>query len=824
MSAADTPNIITAERVDSGTQSGMLRAMIRLLIAVGFGIIIILFILPFALLFRTENLGLPPGTDWVVRLGMWRAFLPESALLACGALVAIVALFYTLRKLEPVLDANALAQTQFLDTLDTRYVDIAIAFSAALSLFLELAMIRWQSSVLEFLAFYKNFSLLACFAGLGLGYALAARNRIPLMIVIPLLAGQFCFIMFTRMVPGFFNVIPFREQLSMGVQQGALPQAIILFLLLSIIFLLTALTFLPIGQLCGRLMDRRKNLRAYGLNLLGSLFGVLLMLAASFLWTPPLVWFALCFLGILLFHLRQASSLIVGIVFSLISTIVLAWWPIDPLWNRVYSPYQLLEIGTDSNTGLTLIRAAGQFYQRVYDFSGHNSYDVREYNIRDYYDIPFKAHPTLADVAVVGSGTGNDVAAALRAGAERVDAVEIDPAILLVGEQSHPEKPYDNPRVHAINNDARSFLRGTANKYDLIVYGLLDSHTLLSHGSSVRLDSFVYTVEGLREARNRLKPDGMISLSFIVLSESLGRKIYLMLQEVFDGRSPVSVSTNSYLSASGGTGVTFLISNDPNWALPAGMSADIIDLTAKYANSSLQASVSTDDWPFFYMPQRVYPVSYLIMISQILVLSLLLVGNFFAESPRFSHLSFFFLGVGFMLVETKGITEMGLTFGNTWQVIGIVIAGILTMAFVGNCLVQWLNIKRPLIPYLFLLAALALGWSVAGSGGLPSTFLGRLETVVVLSLPLLFSGIVFSTLLSARGHISGIMAMNLLGAMLGGLLEYNSMYFGFRALYLMAMACYVLAFVSELAFRNKDSERPATIPAGVIVREVAPRH
>jgi spermidine synthase len=816
MSISETSNnLLVPESVEAGTQSGMLRAMTRLLMLVGFGIIIIVFILPFALLFKSENLGLPPGSDWIVRLGVWRAFLPQSVLLACGALISIVAFFYAIRKLEPVLDANAAAQAQFLDTLDPRHIDVAILFSAALSLFLELAMIRWQSSVLEFLAFYKNFSLLACFAGLGLGYALAGRNRIPLIIVIPLLAGQFCFIMFTRIVPGFFNIIPFREQLSMGVQQGAWPQAVILFLLLSIIFLLTALTFLPIGQLCGRLMDRRKNLRAYGLNLLGSLFGVVLMLAASFLWTPPLVWFALCFLGILLFHLRRPSSLIIGMVFALVSTIVLSWWPIDPLWNRVYSPYQLLEVGTDRNSGLTLIRAAGQFYQRIYDFSGDNP-SATFSDIRDYYDLPFRAHPTLTDVAVVGSGTGNDVAAALRAGAEKVDAVEIDPAILMVGQQSHPEKPYDNPRAHAINNDARTFLRGTANKYDLIVYGLLDSHTLLSHGSSVRLDSFVYTVEGLREARNRLKPDGMISLSFIVLSEALGHKIYLMLQEVFDGRSPVAVSTPSYLSASGGTGVTFLISNDPNWVPPAKMGADIVDLTAKYADPSMQADVSTDDWPFFYMPQRVYPVSYLIMIAQILVLSLLLVGNFFGESPRFSHLSFFFLGVGFMLVETKGITEMGLTFGNTWQVIGIVIAGILTMAFVGNTLVQWLNIKRPLIPYLFLLAALALGWLVARSGGFASTPLGRLETAVVLSIPLLFSGIVFSTLLSSSGHISGIMAMNLLGAMLGGLLEYNSMYFGFRALYLMAMACYVLAFVSELAFWKKDVEEPIpAVPATV---------
>jgi hypothetical protein len=272
-----------------------------------------------------------------------------------------------------------------------------------------------------------------------------------------------------------------------------------------------------------------------------------------------------------------------------------------------------------------------------------------------------------------------------------------------------------------------------------------------------------------------------------------------MLQEVFDGRNPLCI-------VSGVGNTTFLISNDPNWEPPAKLTnADIKNVTAAYANSLMPASVSTDDWPFFYMPQRVYPVSYLIMICLILVLSFVLVGNFVAEAPRFSHLSFFFLGVGFMLVETKGITELGLTFGNTWQVIGIVFAGILIMAFAGNCLVQWLNIKRPLMSYVFLLAALAVGWLAARSGGFVSTPIGRLETAALLSLPLLFSGIVFSTLLSARGGISGIMAMNLLGAIVGGLLEYNSMYLGFQALYLIAMGSYVLAFVSEWIFTNKDT-------------------
>jgi hypothetical protein len=167
-----------------------------------------------------------------------------------------------------------------------------------------------------------------------------------------------------------------------------------------------------------------------------------------------------------------------------------------------------------------------------------------------------------------------------------------------------------------------------------------------------------------------------------------------------------------------------------------------------------------------------------------------------------------------MLVETKGITEMGLTFGNTWQVIGIVIAGILLMSFLGNCFVSWLQIKRSFIPYLCLWSTLALGWFVARSGGFGSTPLGRIETAIVLTCPLLFSGIVFSTLLSSSGPVSSMMAMNLLGAICGGLLEYNAMYFGFRWLYGVAMACYVLAFVCDLFFGFRPTEKSLSLCSG----------
>jgi hypothetical protein len=344
-------------------------------------------------------------------------------------------------------------------------------------------------------------------------------------------------------------------------------------------------------------------------------------------------------------------------------------------------------------------------------------------------------------------------------------------------------------------NDARSFLRNSSQAYDLIVFGLLDSHTLLSQASSVRLDSFVYTVQAMREARARLKPHGMISLTFSLLNDPLGRKIYLMLQEAFDGRPPLCIQVGY------DEGVMFLQTADGQVELPPGYSAGrmLLDKTATYANPALRADVATDDWPFFYMPVRIYPVSYLVMVTLVLALSLLLFWNFLPERPVTRNVPFGLLGAGFMLVETKGITELGLTFGNSWQVIGVVIAGILVMAFLANWVVKRFAISGPLMWYGLLFASLGVGWWVARSGGFSSTVGGRIGTAVLLTSPLFFSGVVFSTLLKTRGEISGVMSANLFGAMCGGLLEYNSMYFGFRFLYLMAAGLYLVAFIWELA-------------------------
>jgi SAM-dependent methyltransferase len=725
------------------------------------------------------------------------------------ALVTVLAGFVLLRRAlrasYGAMERVAVVQAAELDALSPRWLMPAIAASAALSLVLELAVIRWQGSVFEFYAFYKNVGILSCFLGLGLGYALASQRAIPLFAVAPILGWQL--LLLTAMRYGLERpqlesllVNPFRENLTMGIQNATtLAHFVAVYYFLIVVFVLTALAFLPIGQLCGRLMLRREKLSAYGMNLLGSFAGVVLMLLMSNQWAPPAAWFAACFLFLLVFQTFDRRSLACSAGTAIVAMAVLAW-PVSIGWERIFSPYQLIERGIGPSGTMT-IRAAGHFYQGIYDLSAGNRgrsavLDV----VARYYELPYVLHSPPGQVAIVGAGTGNDVAAALRSGAVRVDAVEIDPAIVKLGEIFHPEKPYQDRRVRPIVDDARSFLRNSTESYDLIVYGLLDSHSILSQASSVRLDSFVYTVEGLREARARLKPGGILSLSFLVLTPELGRKIFLMLQEAFDGRPPLCVDLGFAGAA------IFFQGRDGEVTASAHLLDErgFRDATSRYADDKIAADVSTDDWPFFYMPRRVFPMSYVILLGVLMAVSYALVKRLLRAGQSTSQPAFFFLGAGFMLVETKAITELGLTFGNTWTVIGAVICGVLVMAFIANWVTQALSIEGRIWPYGLLLASLAVGFVVSRSGGFPAMPWGRLATLTLLTCPILFSGLAFSSLLRKAQDLSGAMGQNVLGAMFGGVLEYHSMYFGFSALYLVAILLYVAAFFASLrpAHRN----------------------
>ncbi len=730
-----------------------------------------------------------------------------------------------------IADAEFEAEVRWLDGLPPARTLLVIVAAAALSLMLELAVIRWQGTVFEFFAFYRNFGLLACFAGLGCGYALAGKSRLPLFLCVPLIALQqlaFSALRYGAPEPWLRSLVamPVGEQSNVGMSSDiSMAEYVAIYYFLTVALSLTMVAFVPVGQLCGRLMDKTNTLSAYGANLLGSLIGILLMMGLSALRTPPAVWFGLSFAGIVLFTAHNRRALVCGMSALLFGVTVLCW-PVTFGFERVYSPYQLLERGPGFN-GWSELRAAGLYYQRALDLSPASAarWPLLQLSA-NYYNLPYSMKGSNAgDVVVFGSGMGNDLAAALRNGAQHVDAIEIDPCILAFGKAYHPEKPYDDPRVTCVNDDARAYLRRSKKQYDMVVFGLLDSHTISSHASSVRIDSYVYTLQSFKEARSHLKDGGVLSLSFSMPSPRMIKKVYKMMTEAFDGHPPIMLNGRYDLSFTFVQNKEGTLTTVPQALFDKGF-RNFADELAKVQG---HVDVATDDWPFFYMPVRTWPLSYLPMVALLVGLTVLLYRTLSPDSAatalqtrteeKWWHLlDFFFMGASFMLVEAKAITELSLNFGSTWVVTGVVLTAIMLMAFCANVIVSKIKITQPTVPYMLLLGTLLAGYFVALGGGFQATFEGKLASIAILTVPIAFSGIVFSTLIVRAKSIQSAMAANLIGAMLGGFLEYGAMYLGYGALYLVAVALYGAAFVvSFLKFRN-PAQHIALEPATVVER------
>jgi hypothetical protein len=158
-----------------------------------------------------------------------------------------------------------------------------------------------------------------------------------------------------------------------------------------------------------------------------------------------------------------------------------------------------------------------------------------------------------------------------------------------------------------------------------------------------------------------------------------------------------------------------------------------------------------------------------------------------------------------MLVETKAITELGLNLGGTWFVIAAAIMLVLVMAFLANLIVTRTTLRLIGPAYVGLFASLLVGYVLATSHGqwvFGPPLMQLATSCVVLTVPLFFAGIIFSSLIGeARINISTAFAYNLIGALFGGVMEYNSMYFGFAFLYLLALGFYSLAW----AFSRKST-------------------
>ena len=159
------------------------------------------------------------------------------------------------------------------------------------------------------------------------------------------------------------------------------------------------------------------------------------------------------------------------------------------------------------------------------------------------------------------------------------------------------------------------------------------------------------------------------------------------------------------------------------------------------------------------------------------------------------YVDLFFMGAAFLLLETKSLVQFALLFGTTWFVNALVFAGVLVAVLAAVEVSRRVVIKQPAWLYLALLAALAVAWSVPSDAllGLPAAARFGAATALAFA-PIFVANLVFAQRFRDAEDSAVAFGANLLGAMVGGVLEYTSLVLGYRWLLVLVAVLYGLAF------------------------------
>ena len=576
-------------------------------------------------------------------------------------------------------------------------------------------------------------------------------------------------------------------------------------------------TFVPLGRLLGRLMDDHpKTIVAYscsdGWNVAGSLLGIWAFVLLSALYQPPLTWFVVLvglylILRTTLGQWRRLEIALLPLVILLFSWNSWSSQSIATLW----SPYQKLSLrkAPELEIGDYIIYVNNVPYQTIIGLGssalapGETDQGVGQEAEFGQYDLPLLLHPRPESVLIVGAGAGNDAAGALRQGAKQITAVEIDLEIYELGKTYHPDLPYSTPEVEMVIDDARSYFTNSKDSFDVIAFGLLDSHTTTSL-MNARLDHYVYTEESFRQARSLLKSDGIMTVSFVPQKPYIADRLARVLFDVFETKPLILWLERS---RHGWGGLMLVAGNmetvEHQLEAHPGVAEAIRQSRAEDALGITYATApATDDWPYIYLRSRGIPALFFLIGGLLLLL--------FARSVRHweatemfhrwdrEHWHFFFLGAAFLLLEVTNISRSAVVLGNTWLVNAVIVSGVLTMILLANALAST-SLRLPIRPFYacLLLSCGGLFWvNLNTFGSLPY----GLRSVVVgafASLPMFFSGIVFIHAFAQTARKDTALGANLLGALAGALLQSIRFMTGIKSLLILVFVLYGLASLTR---------------------------
>ncbi|MBX3074498.1 hypothetical protein KF913_11255 [Candidatus Obscuribacterales bacterium] len=702
-----------------------------------------------------------------------------------------------------------------------------------LLLFAEILCIRWLGCELAVVRIFPNLIVMVALVSTSTGMiaAVTRPGQKSKLDNIFILAIAISVLLTCAIFAKQLGLVDLSVRFEDGTSASIVQAVCVILLLISCIFLI----FRRLGVLLAIEFDKHKPLAAYSVNLLGSIAGTLAIALSSSLSLGPYAWLVLLAVPVFLVSKKWQH-----VVFFIVFAGLAATTGLNSYWSP-YSKLDVIPISAEEAPILgpgSFVLNSNNFYfhtgmlvvpeAKEKEFLAKKPVTKRDETIQDYYwrtKTPFAIAPNIDEVLVLGAGSGNDGAYALEHGVKRVDAVEIDPVIASFGKILHPNHPWTDPRAHVYNEDARTYLRYTKNKYDLVLFADLDPGATINTSSFLRVDNFVYTIESMRSALRVCKPNGVVVLSFATGPESIiTRRIYKAIEAANGGKAPVTFVDDKWLSVMyifgpgiDNVDVKKVTEIDPvlrRWPAPG----EVID-----------TKPSSDDWPFLYtnFHKEGMFLYFSILLVAVVVPALLTIittpkkigpdGKVEGGISPGEWGNMFFLGNAFMLVETKSITQLSLLFGATWLVSSIVILTILILAWVGNMIVM--RTKRLPLPFLYggLFFCLLLDylWKVPEQTSLPPLVVSGLAALFACC-PIFFGSMTFSTCFKNTNRPVELLSANLLGVAFGGLTENLCLWTGIKGLPILGLALYGLSGLSLLLdeYRRRKAGASSTVETG----------
>lgn len=648
---------------------------------------------------------------------------------------------------------------------------IKIFLFSFLTLYLELALIRFTSAEVIYLGYFSNFILISVFLGIGLGFLVAERSIHLFRFTPQLILFLIAFILFTHI-----DVTALRKnigQLFFGKEITVISK-FPLWIGLVLIFSLIVFIFAGIAQETARCFNAYQPIIAYSIDIVGSLIGILVFSLHAYSETSPITWFILSFTLIAVLSYRYSIFNAAAMGFG----VLLLLYSVVPNHFVKWSPYQRIDVWPIEKKSKLFgyhLAANGIGHQSMQPVGTKEPF--YEYA---YTDILKKQNKKrYEDVLIIGSGAGTDVSYALHYGSKRIDAVEIDPVIQKAGSNFHPLKPFSDKRVSIFVNDGRAFMEKTKKTYDLIIYALPDSLASLSNFANIRLESFLFTTESFQQAKKLLKEDGVFVLYNYYRKKWLVKKIHDMLNLVFEHPPLVRI----YSTESMGLQAAFAI-GPTIYGKPL---------------KGIQIPPATDNWPFLYMQKPYLPLMYLWII--LLFVGCGFIGVLLSRSLTIKNLrdngAFLFMGAAFLLLETKSLIQFFLIFGATWIVNALVFSGILISILIANLMICIFDFKKPVLFFLLLLSSLLLQiiFPFDSLLKIQNLFIRYIAASLVFFSPIFFANLVFGFLFKGTPRAASAFGWNIIGVMIGGALEYLSIAIGYRSLTIVILGLYSICFI-----------------------------